>query len=422
MLYSTGNPLNIVSDGQPIKFIAGTAERMRIDSSGNVGIGTSSPTSKLDVNSTVTLSGAENSQLRWLNSGKDWRANTSAGGNWYLYDATNNKFPFTIVGNAPSNAFYMTSAGDVGIGTNTPGQKLEVNGITKINTASAVWEILQLVNTQGASGAYMQMVGAPGGSVAIGADATVASTMIFRTAGAEKARISAAGLVGIGTSSPQVALHVSFADQSTNRIRLQNTGSGGGNFDIIGGLAGASNAGLSFYDVTNAATRMVIDSSGNLLVGTTTATNTPSQGITLMQNTNIGSIGIGHASGTADGNGYLQFAFNGTSIGSVTQSGSGTAVLYNLTSDARLKENVADADDAASLIDALQVRKFDWKAGGEHQRYGFIAQELVTVAPEAVSQPEDQDAMMGVDYSKLVPMLVKEVQSLRARVAELEGK
>jgi hypothetical protein len=170
------------------------------------------------------------------------------------------------------------------------------------------------------------------------------------------------------------------------------------------------------------AERMRIDTSGNLLVGTTTASNTPSQGITLMKNTNIGSIGIGHASGTADGNGYLQFAFNGASIGSVTQSGSGTAVLYNLTSDARLKENVADADDAANLIDALQVRKFDWKAGGEHQRYGFIAQELVTIAPEAVSQPEDPDEMMGVDYSKLVPMLVKELQSVRARLAELEGK
>ena len=70
----------------------------------------------------------------------------------------------------------------------------------------------------------------------------------------------------------------------------------------------------------------------------------------------------------------------------------------------------------------MQVRKFDWKANGLHQRYGFVAQELLTVAPEAVHQPEDPEAMMAVDYSKLVPMLVKEVQALRQRVAQLEAQ
>jgi DNA polymerase III alpha subunit len=82
-----------------------------------------------------------------------------------------------------------------------------------------------------------------------------------------------------------------------------------------------------------------------------------------------------------------------------------------------LKENIQDADSASSLIDSLQVRKFDWKTDQTHQRYGFIAQELVTVAPEAVHQPEDPEEMMAVDYSKLVPMLVKEIQSLRQRLS-----
>jgi hypothetical protein len=50
----------------------------------------------------------------------------------------------------------------------------------------------------------------------------------------------------------------------------------------------------------------------------------------------------------------------------------------------------------------------------------MIAQELLEVAPEAVSQGETEDVMMGVDYSKLVPMLIKEIQSLRNRVAQLE--
>ena len=51
----------------------------------------------------------------------------------------------------------------------------------------------------------------------------------------------------------------------------------------------------------------------------------------------------------------------------------------------------------------------------------MVAQELQAVAPEAVQAPEDPDEMMAVDYSKLVPMLVKEIQSLRARVQQLEN-
>ncbi|MDB2679095.1 tail fiber domain-containing protein [Candidatus Pelagibacter bacterium] len=97
-----------------------------------------------------------------------------------------------------------------------------------------------------------------------------------------------------------------------------------------------------------------------------------------------------------------------------------SSVSYSTSSDQRLKENIADADDAGSKVDAIQVRKFDWKADGSHQDYGMIAQELIEVAPEAVSAPEDPEEMMGVDYSKLVPMLVKEIQQLRQRVAQLE--
>ena len=118
----------------------------------------------------------------------------------------------------------------------------------------------------------------------------------------------------------------------------------------------------------------------------------------------------------------VPLSFRNTSasqIGSVSTTN--TATAYNTSSDQRLKDNIADADDAGSKIDAIQVRKYDWKADGSHQDYGMVAQELLEVAPEAVSVPEDSEEMMGVDYSKLVPMMLKEIQSLRARIAALES-
>ena len=163
---------------------------------------------------------------------------------------------------------------------------------------------------------------------------------------------------------------------------------------------------------------MTLDANGNLLVGQTATGLANSNSFAL--NPSGGAYQIyNHASGVSSGTAYAQFGYNATAIGSITQSGT-TAVLYNTTSDQRLKENIQDAAPASALIDAIQVRQFDWKSDGSHQRYGMVAQELYTVAPEAVHAPADPDEMMAVDYSKLVPMLVKEIQSLRARVAALE--
>jgi hypothetical protein len=104
--------------------------------------------------------------------------------------------------------------------------------------------------------------------------------------------------------------------------------------------------------------------------------------------------------------------------GSITTNTSRT--YYNTTSDERMKENIADATDTVS-IDDIRVRKFDWKVNGEHERLSFVAQELYEVYPEAVSVPPTEEGVWGVDASKLVPLLVKELQELKARVAELEN-
>lgn len=116
---------------------------------------------------------------------------------------------------------------------------------------------------------------------------------------------------------------------------------------------------------------------------------------------------------------HFNFIDGSTSHGSITSNGTNTA--YNTSSDARLKFNILPADAAGLLIDAIQVRKFDWKVNGSHQRYGVVAQEIEKIFPECVTVGIDDDATLAVDYSKLVPLLVKEVQSLRQRVADLEA-
>ena len=114
---------------------------------------------------------------------------------------------------------------------------------------------------------------------------------------------------------------------------------------------------------------------------------------------------------------------SGAAVGVITQS-SETEVSYGTSSDQRLKENIADSDDSGSTIDSIKVRQFDWKSNGSHIDYGFIAQELQTIAPNAVSSmglPDQEDSMLGVDPSKLVALAIKEIQMLRARVAQLEN-
>ena len=241
--------------------------------------------------------------------------------------------------------------------------------------------------------------------------------------------------LGVGTTSPDVK--VDIVDTAAD-VQLRVYKFDGTNNTRLALTADDSGAKIHYRDATNggalrfnnnAGEMARFDASGNLLVGTTDSTpynnnagSTADNGIALSE---AGWLAASRYQGTVaflnrtDNDGDIAvFRKDGSTVGSISVAGSTTS--YNTSSDQRLKENIADADDAGSKVDAIQVRKFDWKVDGSHQDYGMVAQELNTVAPEAVSAPEDPEEMMGVDYSKLVPMLVKEIQSLRARVAQLE--
>jgi len=333
-----------------------------------------------------------------------------------------------------AEAMRIDSDGDVGIGTASPSQKLEVAGNIFINTSG---NPNMTVKTTGAGNnpLYRLQADTTYWDIA-GIFSASDDPLQFAYGGSEKMRIDSSGNVGIGTSSPAYPLTLGnnkqFGSLNTGGAAVPLAILNNSNSLVFGddsantGTLTIQSRGNTLFSL-NGAERARITDGGNLLVGTTSALQ--SSKLSVLGTGNVADFRTSSASGyplvcenTAAGSTSMIIFLTGastTTVGSITYNGSLT--LYNTTSDQRLKENIEDADSASSLIDSLKVRKFDWKESNVHQRYGFVAQELVTVVPEAVHQPEDTEAMMAVDYSKLVPMLVKEVQSLRQRLAALES-
>jgi len=302
--------------------------------------------------------------------------------------------------------------------------------------------------------------------------------------------------LGIGTSSPSNPLHVATA--STDVAKFATTGA----YNFISLDNATRNWALSvgstfsIYDATAASTRMSIDASGNLLVGTTNvnpaANNVTGHAIKaggLVEHANSGAM-VMRLNRTDSSGSIIEFRQGTSAVGSIGASGgdliigTGDTGLYfwdgddsvipwNIDTNSSRDDGIdlgnanhrfkdlhlsgtvlvgttltnpttgsdegialgatgimlaSNANDAALAVNrvgsngdvAIQVRSFDWKTDGSHQKYGMVAQELQSVAPEAVSEGATEEDMMGVDYSKLVPMMLKEIQSLRARVAQLE--
>ena len=381
----------LMSDNS-MRFTTNTAERMRIDSSGRVGIGTSTPNGKLTVSNG---SGAhfeffpENSTDTNLFMNYD---RTSAAYQNLQTRAATHQF---LIGD--SERMRIDSSGNVGIGASSPSAKLAIEtgtdeGIRLFrNSANANFGAIEFRNSTDT--ATNSRIGWNNNELRLEATSVISAT----TNGAERMRIDSSGYVTIGSAGLSADVGLKFqADTGTFTLAHDR---------------GAHALVLSDSDGTGEVLR--VDTSGNLLVGTTSQISGAKLQI------QIADIG---AAIKALNNGNWALGFynsSGSNVGNVVINASSTS--YNTSSDQRLKENIADADDAGSKIDAIQVRKYDWKADGSHQDYGMIAQELQAVAPEAVSGDADSEEMMGVDYSKLVPMLIKEIQSLRNRVAQLEA-
>jgi hypothetical protein len=402
------NIIGTMGANEPLVFRTVSTEKMRIDSSGNVGIaGQTTPTYKLDggfadqtwgwylnssYNAGFTYNTAERSLLL---------ATRSAENIDHIKFAT---------GSAATERVRIDGSGNVGIGTSSPTQTLEVTGgiratVTPSNTVQAS---LLLANAATTSAANLQLNTSGGLSV-----------WSYESGGAgwfNSATIDSSGNVGIGGTPTTHRLEVKgdnniakfYSDATATELKIVAP-----TVNVIGLYTGTADA-LTFG--TADTERMRISSAGQLFLNVTAEVAAgyiasikcaAGTGGVIIQNSNTTGVPLSFRDTSGGG------------IGSVSTTNTTTA--YNTSSDQRLKENIVDANDAGDKIDAIQVRQYDWKVDGSHQDYGMVAQELMTVAPEAVSGDPESDEMMGVDYSKLVPMMLKEIQSLRARVAQLEG-
>jgi hypothetical protein len=169
--------------------------------------------------------------------------------------------------------------------------------------------------------------------------------------------------------------------------------------------------------------RARIDSSGKFLVGTTSGGS---------DKVRFGSAGASEnqlgliSTDNSDGNGFIQFRkADVTSIGSVSRVGTTNAVVYNTTSDYRLKNVTGAVTGQGARIDALKPIDYLWKEGGQQAR-GFLAHEFQTVYPNSVTGDKDAvDADGNPKYqsmqaatSEVIADLVAEIQLLRKRLAD----
>lgn len=131
---------------------------------------------------------------------------------------------------------------------------------------------------------------------------------------------------------------------------------------------------------------------------------------------------------TSGDNTWVNFYTDTSTVrGSISFTRAGPTTNYNATSDERLKTNFVPAGDAGAIIDRIPVYSFDWKESGTHVDFGFVAQRTAAAlegfsVPGVVTPANDHTDTWFMDQAKMMPLAIREIQSLRARVAELEGE
>lgn len=400
---------NSCDNGAHIFEVNGT-ERLRIDSSGNVGIGTSSPTQPLDV-------------VGWVKTsvgllGTTGRVSTASGGINISTGATANPIIFTGgTGSANREDMRIDSSGNVGIGDSAPSQKLNVSGNLMLEGSD---QFLYLTNAgTGNSGIYIR------GRTAT-AELRSHTTGIFtwEVTGSEKMRIDSSGNVGIGTASPSAKLDIA-GNQIFSAANPQIQ------FNAGGPIIRLPSANTLAFLTDSSNERMRLDSSGSLFINRTTAVNAEKFSVgnngqvayfRCTVNANHDNIQMSHSYATG-GQTATQISIQNAAlsqVGSIKSTASSTS--FNTSSDYRLKENVIDIADGITRVKQLLPKRFNFIVNADKTVDGFLAHEAQAVVPEAVTGEKDGEEMQGIDQAKLVPLLTAALQEAIAKIETLEQR
>jgi hypothetical protein len=378
-----------------IAFAEGGVEAMRIDSAGNVGIGTSSPEQRLDLG---------NGNIRF-------GANLFSGAGVSTGDVA-----FEVGGG-------RTGSGNVYI------------DLHAVNGTDFESRLLRLGGTNGA----FQLTNTGTGDLQIRQEG--AGPIIFYTSSTERARITSGGDFGIGTSSPATKLHVFGAGAAS---RLENSGATTstqftvkntvgtvtlGLDSSTGGGFGVANAAVLWYDAayplvfgTSNTERARIDSSGSFLIGLTSASSGGfASGTRLAVNAGA-NLAAGFRRAESSGtNEYIRFTDgDDADCGSIDVNATANTTAYNTSSDYRLKQDVAPMVGALAKVSSLKPCTWNWKHAPEVQGQGFVAHELAEVVPDCVTGEKDavdaegKPQYQGIDTSFLVATLTAAIQELKA--------
>ena len=357
---------------------------------------------------------------------------------------------FRVESNGNANMLFVDGGNDrVGIGTNAPIDLFSVKGVSGASTD---------INFSGGDDTNdIRLFFGGDSSPFNGAIVYEPDTneMSFKTSGIEKMRIDSSGKVGIGTTSSNEPLRVQ-SDSGTDfdpsssgfniALNLKNQTSGANNCIslamttetngevYLSAVENSDNDAADFVISTRdggaRAERLRLTSDGKLGLGTSSpdrllviSDGASGSGVDITDAGTTGQIRIGKTfSGTT---GAMVFKSNNSTVGTINITNSSTS--YNETSDYRLKENVTYDFDATSRLKQLKPARFNFKIDTNITVDGFLAHEVSSIVPEAITGEKDAIDADGnidpqsIDKSKLVPLLVKTIQELEARITALEG-
>ena len=394
--------------------IGNVTERMRIDSSGNVGIGLITPGAKLDVLQEARISYANANQYTLRITNTDGNPRILADGS-----AAHLIFGTTPSGSATAiERVRIQNAGNVGIGTTAPGGKLHIKG------DGDVANLIRLQHDGPGTNGYFDINVTDSEANLIANYSTTAIPIRFLTAATERMRIESGGNVRVNFNQSGSAGNVYFQDVANGASMFyiqpaQYVGTAPYNTNYIN-AANSSNIGF----ITGGSERMRITSGGDILFR---GTDVPSASYLIGSGFKYDSKSRATLVQASDNNTLtdLQEYFNTNgAVGKIQTSGSAT--IFNTSSDYRLKEDLKDFN-GLDMVSNINVYDFKWKIDGKRS-YGVLAHELQEIIPDAAAGEKDavnEDGTInpqGVDYSKIVPILVKSIQELKAEIETLKTR